>query len=82
LEQRLDYTLYYLLGAGRAPAPPGPSGPAPSDEEPPAAATGLAAEARRHYDAAIEAQRAGDWARYGEEIRKLGEVIERMSPKP
>ena len=30
--------------------------------------TALAAEARGHYDRAIEAQRAGDWAKYGEEI--------------
>ena len=34
----------------------------------------LAAEARGHYDRAIEAQRAGDWAKYGEEIKLLGEA--------
>jgi uncharacterized membrane protein (UPF0182 family) len=38
----------------------------------------LALEARGHYDAAIAAQRAGDWARYGDELRRLGEVLERM----
>ena len=38
----------------------------------------LAAEARTHYDRAIAAQRAGDWAKYGEEIRALGGVLERM----
>ncbi|MEO5814266.1 MAG: UPF0182 family protein [Gemmatimonadaceae bacterium] len=38
----------------------------------------LTAEARRHYDAAMTAQRAGDWARYGEEIRALGAVLGRM----
>ena len=38
----------------------------------------LAAEARGHYDRAIEAQRAGDWARYGEEMRLLGEALARM----
>jgi hypothetical protein len=27
---------------------------------------------------AIEAQRQGNWAQYGEEIRRLGEVLERM----
>ncbi len=41
----------------------------------------LAAEARDHYDRAIQAQRNGDWATYGDEIRKLGEVIGRMNPK-
>ena len=38
----------------------------------------LAAEARAHYDRAIQAQRAGDWGKYGEEIRLLGETLQRM----
>jgi hypothetical protein len=57
----------------------GPSsvGPAPETE-----GGGLAALAREHYRRAIEAQRRGDWALYGEEIRNLGEVLERLSPVP
>jgi len=35
-------------------------------------------EARRHYQAAIDAQREGDWARYGEEQRLLGAVLDRL----
>jgi uncharacterized protein len=38
----------------------------------------LAEEARRRYQAALQAQRDIDWARYGEEMRRLGEVLERM----
>lgn len=38
-------------------------------------------QARRHYDAAIRAQREGDWASYGEEIKKLGKILENMSRK-
>ncbi len=38
----------------------------------------LAAEARTHYERAIAAQREGNWAAYGEEIRKLGDVLEQM----
>jgi uncharacterized membrane protein (UPF0182 family) len=38
----------------------------------------LAAEAQRHYDRAVQAQRSGDWATYGEELRQLGQVLERM----
>jgi uncharacterized membrane protein (UPF0182 family) len=38
----------------------------------------LAAEARGHYDRAIEAQRSGDWAKYGEELRLLGQALEKM----
>jgi len=47
---------------------------------PPAASVAQAlAEARTHYDNAIAAQRAGDWARYGDELRKLGEALTRAS---
>jgi uncharacterized membrane protein (UPF0182 family) len=38
----------------------------------------LATEARTHYDRAIQAQREGNWSLYGEEIKKLGEVLQRM----
>ncbi|MGE3844694.1 MAG: UPF0182 family protein, partial [Vicinamibacterales bacterium] len=38
----------------------------------------LAAEARATYDRAVAAQRAGDWARYGQEIERLGTLLARM----
>jgi uncharacterized membrane protein (UPF0182 family) len=38
----------------------------------------LAAEAQRHYERAVQAQRSGDWATYGDELRQLGQVLERM----
>jgi uncharacterized membrane protein (UPF0182 family) len=41
---------------------------------------GLVSQAREHFDRAMNAQREGDWALYGEEIRKLGEVIRKMKP--
>lgn len=41
--------------------------------------TALLDEARRHYEAALEAQRAGDWAKYGDEIKKLGETLEKLN---
>jgi hypothetical protein len=43
-----------------------------------AAFQALVTEARRHYQAALDAQRGGDWARYGEEIGRLGQVLERL----
>jgi uncharacterized membrane protein (UPF0182 family) len=71
-----------LPSEGEAVRAPDSSAPAPASGQPPAApdasATGLAAEARAHYDRAIAAQRAGDWAKYGEEIRQLGEVLNRL----
>jgi hypothetical protein len=39
----------------------------------------LAAQARTHYQRALQAQRDGNWALYGEEIRRLGEVLEKMA---
>jgi hypothetical protein len=38
----------------------------------------LVEEARRRYQAAIQAQRELDWARYGDEMRRLGEALERL----
>ena len=55
--------------------------PPPPRRPPSSASAGLAAlaaEAQRHYERAIQAQRAGDWATYGEELRQLGQVLERM----
>ncbi|HEV8498711.1 MAG TPA: hypothetical protein VGQ56_17665, partial [Gemmatimonadaceae bacterium] len=40
-------------------------------------------EAQQHYDRAIAAQRAGDWATYGREIDQLGAVLKQLrSPRP
>jgi uncharacterized membrane protein (UPF0182 family) len=41
----------------------------------PTSAAALIALANQHYQAAIEAQRQGDWATYGAEIQALGEVL-------
>jgi uncharacterized protein len=76
--------------APRAPAPEDPAAPAVEARAPVPAAvpatpatTELGRRARQHYERALEAQRAGDWGRYGEEIRRLGEVLEQMSaPQP
>jgi uncharacterized protein len=38
----------------------------------------LAAQARAHYERALQAQRDGNWALYGEEIKRLGEVLAKM----
>jgi uncharacterized membrane protein (UPF0182 family) len=51
--------------------------PAPSQTAAPAA--NLAEKAKQHYDRAMQAQREGDWARYGEEIKRLGEALDQMS---
>ncbi|QQR89933.1 MAG: UPF0182 family protein [Myxococcales bacterium] len=35
-------------------------------------------QALNHYRQAIQAQKEGDWSRYGEELKALGNVLERM----
>jgi uncharacterized membrane protein (UPF0182 family) len=49
--------------------------------QPPAATESLAEQARAHYTRALAAQRDGNWALYGEEIKKLGEVLEKMKTR-
>jgi uncharacterized membrane protein (UPF0182 family) len=57
-----------------------PSSPTVSQE--PVAVSGsaseIAAQANAAYEAAIEAQRRGDWARYGQEIDRLGQLLRRL----
>ena len=55
-----------VVGNGAAPT----AGAAPS-----AAVSALLREAQTHYDRAITAQRAGNWADYGREIEQLGATI-------
>jgi uncharacterized protein len=38
----------------------------------------LIQQAKDAYERAIQAQRQGDWARYGEEVKKLGSVLETL----
>ena len=61
-------------------APAGqPGQPAVERPQPSAPEVGtLAEQARAHYQRAMQAQREGNWALYGEEIRKLGEVLEKL----
>jgi uncharacterized protein len=93
MEKTLEAGLASLFG-GAAPARPpagtetrGPSGaPAPASTTSPAAGSSpelssLAAEARTHYDRAVQAQQQGDWAKYGEELRQLGQVLEKMKSR-
>ena len=76
-EDRPDVELVGGTGARRAgaDAEPAIAQPRPGAGDPFA---GLAVEARGHYEAAIEAQRAGDWTTYGDELRRLGDVLARM----
>jgi uncharacterized membrane protein (UPF0182 family) len=66
--------------AAARPAVPGAAAPgAPAAAE---SLEALAARAREHYQRAVQAQREGDWARYGEEMRRLSEVLDQMAKQP
>jgi len=88
MRETLDAALAELFGgataarpqaaaAGRPPAQAGAAGATPSGLS--AEVRALLEEARTRYQAALEAQRAGDWARYGEELRRLGELLDRLA---
>src|SRR5690606_33551201 len=82
MEETLEAGLAVLFGGGTGPARPTTATadqPAASTGTPSSAVQQLSAEARRRYQAALDAQRAGDWSRYGEEIRRLGELLEQLA---
>ncbi|MGH7565918.1 MAG: UPF0182 family protein, partial [Gemmatimonadota bacterium] len=52
------------------------------EEAPPAGLVtpaGLAAQANAAYDRAVSAQRAGDWAAYGEALEELGRILDQLA---
>ena len=91
MEETLDGALSRLFGSG-AGSPPRtrPAGVLVAAAEPPPAVPGprsassgpLVSQAGDHYRRALQAQRDGDWAEYGEEIEQLGAVLERMGSGP
>jgi uncharacterized membrane protein (UPF0182 family) len=91
MEETLEASLNRIFGgaagaSSREPAPlkEAPPVATPAQPERPVvpSAEDLGAQARAHYERALQAQRDGNWALYGEEIRRLGEVLERMRTQP
>ena len=88
MERTLDEAIARLFGDSdrtpRAAAPATATAAAPSGAPASPTVPGgvewdrMAGEARAAYQRALDAQRAGDWAKYGEEIKRLGELLERM----
>jgi len=84
MEETLDAALDRIFQRGSA--PPKPTAVTPVEREgveapaqgPPDGLDRLAEQAREHYQRALQAQRDGDWAQYGEEIKRLGEILEKM----
>jgi uncharacterized membrane protein (UPF0182 family) len=87
MEPTLEASLSRIFGSApsAAPAPEQPTlasaspGAPAQPSQPSSEAQNLLMQARQHYDRAMQAQRDGDWARYGEEIKRLGQILESMS---
>jgi uncharacterized membrane protein (UPF0182 family) len=81
MEPTLDLALARLFGqSDRAPQTTASTAPAASASTTTITPSfdALATEAKQTYQRALDAQRAGDWAKYGEEIKRLGEVLDKM----
>ena len=78
MEETLDGALAALFGGSAGQRTPPPPSVAAGANAVDSELRSLAAEARRRYQAALQAQREVDWARYGEEFRRLGELLEQI----
>ena len=80
MEDTLDKALASLLGTA---APSTPTGPTTA---PSATVAQLIAQAKQHYDNALQALRNNDFATYGKEIQAVGDILNRLaqlqSPSP
>jgi len=80
MDETLDGALASLFGGSAVPGTSAPSAaaaaaaPATSDAQ----LRSLVADVRRHYQSALDAQRAGDWARYGDEMREVGRLLDEL----
>jgi uncharacterized membrane protein (UPF0182 family) len=90
MEETLDEALTRLFPKGgqpaaaaaaavEAPAPPGtkPASAAPAASD----VAALTVQARETYERAMKAQREGNWAQYGEEIKRLGDILAQLSKR-
>jgi uncharacterized membrane protein (UPF0182 family) len=88
MEETLEQSLDRLFPRDGSPPPaaaaPGTTPTLPADQDAaraPTAPDPLAARALEHYQRALQAQRDGNWALYGDEIRQLGTVLEQLRAK-
>jgi hypothetical protein len=75
MEDTLEASLERIFPSGQAASAPA-AGPTAAAAQADRGFASLADRAQEHYQRALRAQRQGDWALYGEEIERLGEVLE------
>ena len=72
MEETLEEALARVFGEGVTSV----EKKATEEQVPPT--TDLTSQAQTAYEAALKAQKEGDWATYGEEIKRLGEILSKM----
>jgi uncharacterized membrane protein (UPF0182 family) len=77
MEETLDLALERVFG-GRVAEETHDKAATRTEPTEPAPQADLFQQARDLFNRAMEAQRRGDWSLYGEEIRKLGEILEHL----
>jgi uncharacterized membrane protein (UPF0182 family) len=84
MEETLDQALNRLFPAGGAQPDQRPPGTEVDElpDRPGLQPDSLTTQAVEHCHRAVQAQRDGNWALYGEEIRRLGDVLDSMNKKP
>jgi uncharacterized membrane protein (UPF0182 family) len=78
MQETLDGALAELFGGSTGPPRPAEPAIAADTTSGDSGLRVLAAEAQRRYEAAVQAQRDINWAKYGEEMRRLGELLEQL----
>jgi len=80
MEETLEAGLAKLFGTsiGQQAKPAGET--VPSQAAGDTSTENLLKQAAETYETAIRAQKEGDWTRYGEEIKKLGEILNKLRP--
>ena len=91
MEETLDQALERLFGDGSSPRPVVPTSLVADTLDTAdsinslavatpqgSSSSELADQAQDHYSRALDAQRQGNWSQYGEEIERLGEVLEEL----
>ncbi len=91
MEATLDEALARLFPKGGQPAAtaaaaavaaPAAAGAKPATAAPAASdVAALTLQARETYERAMKAQREGNWAQYGEEIKRLGDILAQLSKR-
>jgi len=85
MEDTLDLAIEKIFRRGVVIKPPESDSAAVSEPVPDAASDAspdaMAGLAQQHYDRALQAQREGNWAVYGEEIKQVGALLAQMAKK-